>query len=261
MSTVIKEYSFDEIGSLTSDDSEKIRSFTLSSIEEEKLLDPKVLEGERRSSEKNDFFIDDHVEKHRGIVENRLAEQRKKITDLVEREIKIIKKKTVADAFEEGVERANKEVWEKESGLIDERLERLDDLVSRIESFREDVLKAQESKFLDIICSITKWVTKKENIEAGYLSELVKRVIQNEANDQRVVFHYSKKLNDVFQDELDKIKNHYDGSRTISFLENPELTEDDFEIELDNKFIQIGPSAQVKMIDEIFNSLKESNEL
>ena len=117
MSTVIKEYSFDEIGSMSSEDSKKISSFTLSNIEGEKPLDPKVLEKERKSSEKNDFSIDDHVEKHRGIVENRLAEQRKKITDLVEREIKIIKKKTVADAFEEGVELANKEVWGKGIGI------------------------------------------------------------------------------------------------------------------------------------------------
>ena len=165
MSNIIKDYSFSEIskGENSSKSSNRFRGFSLEDIDNIKSrVSPKVLEFERKNSEEKSFLIDENVEQHRGLLQNKLAEQRKKINDIVEREIKIIKKATVDSAFQEGVKRANKEVWEKESEQLNKRLEKFDQMVTNFESYFSEVQKSQEKNFLNVIRAVTKWVTKKK---------------------------------------------------------------------------------------------------
>ena len=86
MSGVIKNYSFSEItkGDETNNSQSEFKGFSLEDIENIKSrVNPKILEFERKNSQDKSFLIDENVEKHRGLLQNKIAEQRKKINDIV----------------------------------------------------------------------------------------------------------------------------------------------------------------------------------
>jgi flagellar biosynthesis/type III secretory pathway protein FliH len=262
MSSVIKNYSFSEIstGDQSQETENKFKGFSLEEIDNIKSkINPRILEFERKNSEERGFRIDENVEKHRGLLENKLAEQRKKISDIVEREIKIIKKETVETAFQEGVEKANKEVWDKESDLINKRLEKFDEMITNFESYFLEVNKLQEENFLNIIRSVTKWVTRKENLETGYLKNLVAKTIDSDQCREKAIVNYNPKMNETFSKEIEKLKNHYVESPTVSFVETESIGDSEIEIETTNKFLKLGLDSQFQLIDEIFNSFQEEN--
>lgn len=262
MSSVIKNYSFSEISvdNNSEGDGKKFKEFSLVDIENIKSkVNPKILEFERRNSQEKSFLIDKNVEMHRGLLENKLAEQRKKINDIVEREIKIIKKETVDSAFKEGIEKASKEVWQKETDLINKRLEKFDEMIKNFESYFSEVQRLQEENFLNIIRSVTKWVTKKENLQSDYLKNLLVQTIDSEQCKEKAVLYYNPNMNDVYSSEIQKLKDHYKDSATVSFLESSAVDVDEVEVETSNKFLKLGLSSQFKIIDEIFDNFQEDN--
>ena len=262
MGSVIKNYSFSEISNGDEEQSKgnDFRGFSLDDIENIKSkISPKILEFERRNSEERSFHIDEDVQKHRGLLQNKIAEQRKKINDIVEREIKIIKKATVETAFKEGVEKANQEVWEKETELLNQRLKKFDEMISNFEEYFSKVQIAQEENFLNVIRAVTKWVTKQENFKSDYLKNLLVKTIESDYCKERAVINYNPKLNDVYAKEIEKLKDHYKENSTVSFSENDSLELNEIEIDTSNKFLKVGLDSQFKIIDEIFNNFQEEN--
>ena len=262
MSSVIKSYSFVSLdGSSESELKEKSAVMSFQEIESgEKRLDPKVITLERKNADNSAFEIDVDVENHRGIVENRIAEERNKINSIVEKEIQVIKKQTINNAFQEGITKAHEEVWQKEQTNLDMRLGKFDELVSKIESYSAEIMQKQEEHFLDMLRSISKWMIKKESLMTeDYLSDLVKKIISDQGNKEKIVFHYSPDVENNYTEELEKLNNHYKENDKIEFFCNQNLKDDEMEVELNNSFLHIGPQAQLEIIDQIFDQLKEEN--
>ena len=99
---------------------------------------------------------------------------------------------------------------------------------------------------------------KKENLQDDYLKELMIKTIESEHCKEKAIVYFNPNLNEVYEKEIQKLKDHYADSSVISFAENESLGNDEIEIETSSKFLKVGIDSQLKIIDEIFDNFQET---
>ncbi len=258
--TVIKKYDFNE---LAPDDGESHRgtipgSFSMNNLsnkEESSVADD--LKIERTLSEEFDFEIDKNVQDHRGHVENKIAEQRLKISEIVNRELSIIKKKSVEEGIEQGINEGNLKVIEKEDSALRDRLKNFDGFIEKLEGMSERLLETKKDEFLSVIKSITKWLCKKEKLtNEEYIESILINVIKDFSTSQRIIFKMSPEFSDCYSKSIESFKDKSKLSQTIEFVNDVSLKDMDVEVELENNYLKYDQKSQEEVVDKIFNDLK-----
>ena len=258
--TVIKKYDFNELAPGNGEFHQGVVSgnFSMNDFSNEGDSDiADDLKKERALSEMFDFKIDKNVQDHRGHVENKIAEQRLKISEIVNRELSIIKKKSVEEGIQQGINEGNLKVLEKEDAALRERLQNFDGFIEKLEGMSEKLMETKKNELLMVVKSITKWICKKEKLtNEEYIESILNNVIKEFSSSQRIIVKMSPEFSDHYYKSIESFKDKSKFSQTIEFVHDVGLKDMDIEVELENNYLKFDQKSQEEVVDKIFNDLK-----
>ena len=258
--TVIKKYDFNELapGDGEFHQGVSIENFSINDFSNERESNiSDDLKKERTLSEEFDFEIDKNVQDHRGHIKNKIAEQRLKISEIVNRELSIIKKKSVEEGIEQGINEGNLKIIEKEDSALRDRLENFDSFIEKLEGMSENLMQTKRNELLMVVKSITKWICKKEKLtNEEYIESILDNIIKEFSGSQRIIVKMSPQFSDHYYKSIESFKDKSKFSQTIEFVHDVGLKDMDIEVELENNFLKFDQKSQEEVVDKIFNDLK-----
>ncbi len=229
-------------------------------IKKEDLIQEKVLNLERKFSEKNNFLITPVVKEHRGIKKQEEIEKEKKIIREVQKRVDLLKQSALEEGKKEGIKLGKKEVFDNTKGAADQKLTSLSDMILDLKKGYKKILSNQKIEILNLLKSLTKWVIQRElKDDDGYLNRLLEQLISEVDSKSNLILHVSKDDFDRMPEVLQELEEKVGALSNVRLLLNHDIKSKGMILESENGIIKGTSEEQFEIIDKIFESINLEN--
>lgn len=221
----------------------------------------RIIRRERQLEKKSPFRISDIVRKDRGINRQEEEDYQKRVAREVEKKVEQLKQNAYQEGYSAGEEKGYAEALEKATAEYDDRVNKLNDLVDSVVTYRKDLVDTQRLAIYRMVKSLCKWVVLREvRDDNDYLSRLLEKLVLELHSKSDLLIRVNESDFDNMPKALEILENKIGKLTNVRLEVDRDMVERGIVLESKNGIVDGSLDSQLKSIDKLFEGIGVMNE-